>query len=175
MVRSVKGMVVRRVLVVVLAAAAALVMGVLGPPVASASQAQTTPLEALAAEGAAVASSSPLCSAKQSHGKIIYQACIRFNCDATTCLVRTYMGIVNNATSSRSVDWGVQYDDQSPGGSSYDGGGRETLASGEQRTVFSPSTHRIPCNGWAEGRARVKYDSSGWSSWATTPVLFPAC
>jgi len=177
MVLSLRGPVVRRILVVVLAAAALLVLGVLGPPIASASGAQTTAVEAVSAERAAAAiPPSPQCSGKQGHGKIIYQTCIRFNCDATSCLVRSYMGLVNNATSSRTVDWGLQYeDDTTPLG--YDGGGQVTIPAGEQRTVFSPSTHRVQCDGdgFAYAMGRVKYDSSGWSAWIYSPELEADC
>jgi hypothetical protein len=146
---------VRRIVVVVLTAFAVVAMGLLAPGVAGAAEhhgAQHATAAAAAAPEAAAASS-PKCGPTASWGKIRYQACVRFNCDATSCLALDYLGVVNKATSARTVTWDLGYET-----------GRVTLRAGEQRTIESTyGTRRTACGITLINELRVKYDSAGWS------------
>jgi hypothetical protein len=172
--RTGAGSVARRILTLVLVAAAALVMGVLGAPVAAASAAQTSPLEVLSAESAAAVPASPLCGGTTSHGKIVFQSCIRFNCDSTGCYMRSIMGVINKASGPRTVEWQTFFGDD---GHVYtDGNGQITIPAGEQRTVVGEAIHWRNCGGIpAQAAGRVKYDSTGWSHAAFSQVLNLDC
>lgn len=56
-----------------------------------------------------VAAVSPKCSGTASWGKIRYQVCFRWNCDSTKCNVLGYLGLINTATSARTVNWDLDY------------------------------------------------------------------
>jgi hypothetical protein len=151
----------RRILVLVLAACAAVTLGLLGPPIASAA-----PVPASAGEVAAAQSgrlpSSPQCGPTEGFGKILYQSCARFNCDATTCLVRAYMGIVNKAAGPRTVQWQLAFR-QEGRLDRVVGSDIVTIPAGEQRTAYSTGNVRVPCGTTISIDSNVYYSNSGWS------------
>jgi hypothetical protein len=109
---------------------------------------------------------SPKCSGTASWGKILYQACFRYNCDSTSCNTRGYLGLINTATSARTVSWDL---DSAPNGIwRNDDTGQVTLAAGEQRTIFSTNPVSYECGIPFYESLRVLYDSAGWSSWVGT-------
>jgi hypothetical protein len=102
---------------------------------------------------------SPKCSGTEGYGVIRYQVCVRYNCDSGACYHRGYLGLINTATSARTVTWdldwsriGIPWRD--------DDTGRVTLAAGEQQTIFSSSTVRTtPCGFTGQRLLRVGYGS----------------
>lgn len=114
--------------------------------------------------------SSPKCSGTGNWGKIRYQVCFQYNCDSTRCFARGYLGLINTATSSRTVYWelrfkgldGILYNDDS---------GVASLAAGQQRTIYSDSSFQYePCGARTQHTEylRVNYDSAGWSPYVST-------
>ncbi|WP_367129349.1 hypothetical protein [Saccharothrix sp. HUAS TT1] len=107
---------------------------------------------------------SPKCSGTEGHGKIFYQVCVRYNCDSDSCFHRGYLGLINNATSPRTVTWRLERDMDSQWIRwAPDDFGVATLAAGEQRTIFSADTYESTCPITTKRRLMISYDSSGWS------------
>lgn len=123
---------------------------------------------AMAAPAAPLAAvASPKCSGTLSHGKIRYQVCFRWNCDSTKCNVLGYLGLINTATSTRTVKWELDYD--LDGGTYHDDGeGTAVLAAGEQRTIYSAVGHQTQLCVRNEESLQISYDSTGWSIAAAT-------
>lgn len=123
---------------------------------------------------ARTAAASPVCSGTEGWGKIAYQVCVRYNCDSDSCLSRGYLGLVNRATSARTVHWeldtSLYFDGTEP---IYDDGGSVTLAAGEQRTIFSDYTYQEPCGSRTREWLRIQYDSAGWSPTISVSTLMP--
>ncbi|WP_367127638.1 hypothetical protein [Saccharothrix sp. HUAS TT1] len=116
---------------------------------------------------------SPKCSGTSSYGPIRYQVCVRYNCDSDSCFHRGYLGVINTATSARTVTWDLDwsriglpwYDDDS---------GAVALAAGEQRTIFSDFTvETLLCGFTGQRKLTVAY-SSGTSA-PITVEDFMAC
>ncbi|WP_370964082.1 hypothetical protein [Amycolatopsis sp. cg9] len=136
-----------------------------------------TPAGAASGAGGAPASAtaaSPVCSGTAGWGKIAYQVCVRYNCDSDSCLSRGYLGLVNRATSARTVHWeldtSLYFDGTEP---IFDDGGSVTLAAGEQRTIFSDFTYQEPCGSRTREWLRIRYDSAGWSPTISVSTLVP--
>lgn len=123
---------------------------------------------AMAAPAAPLAAvASPKCSGTLSHGKIRYQVCFRWNCDSTKCNVLGYLGLINTATSTRTVKWRLSYsiDD----GFRYDDGdGSAVLAAGEQRTIYPAAGRQTRLCVRNEESLQISYDSTGSSLAAIT-------
>lgn len=110
---------------------------------------------------------SPKCSGTVAHGKILYQVCVRYNCDNDSCFHRGYLGLINTATSARTVTWDLDWSALHLPNWYHDDTGVVTLAAGQQQTIFSDYTvESSPCGFTAQRRLSVGYDSSGMS----TPV-----
>lgn len=106
---------------------------------------------------------SPKCSGTASYGVIRYQVCVRYNCDSGGCYHRGYLGLVNTATSARTVTWNL---DWSLIGAPWrdDDTDSVVLAAGEQQTIFSRRTfHTSPCGFTGQRLLTVAY-SSGTSA-----------
>jgi hypothetical protein len=124
----------------------------------------TASAAAIATPGDAAVLASPACSGTFGHGKIRYGVCFRYNCDSDNCNVLAYLGLLNTATSPRTVTWELKHTyDSFPWYN--DDNGRITLAAGEQRTIFSGNpqqTNYCPIRYFEQ--LRISYDSSGWSN-----------
>jgi hypothetical protein len=86
--------------------------------------------------------------------------CFRYNCDSDSCFVRGYLGLINTATSSRTVYWDLDIPTQ------HDDAGVATLAAGQQRTILSDVTweyFRCGSNVSHTEMLQIRYDSAGWS------------
>ncbi|WIX97983.1 hypothetical protein QRX60_28330 [Amycolatopsis mongoliensis] len=118
-----------------------------------------------AAPRAAVAS--PKCSGTLSHGKIRYQVCFRWNCDSTKCNVLGYLGLINTATSARTVKWELDYGIDG-GPYNDDSDGTAVLAAGEQRTIYPAAGRQTRLCVRNEENLQISYDSTGWSIAAIT-------
>jgi hypothetical protein len=152
----------KRFWALVLVTCAALALAALTPAAASAAEQPGTAAAAAVVPAAAAASPTGhgCVSPSASWGKIVYQPCYRFNCDATTCLVKGYFGLINRATGPRTVTW--EFNRYEAGRMILDSNGSVVLKAGEQRTIEAP-TRRIPCYRADRRELRVTYDSSGWS------------
>ncbi|WP_370961565.1 hypothetical protein [Amycolatopsis sp. cg9] len=122
--------------------------------------------------------SSPKCSGTSGYGVIRYQVCFRYNCDSDSCNVLGYLGLINTATTTRTVMWDLDHRLQTTGPLKHDDEGFATLAAGEQRTIYSGNPQVSPiCGGhvqWVEYLV-VKYGSADWSSpISTLDTLFCA-
>lgn len=110
--------------------------------------------------------SSPKCSGTSGYGVIRYQVCFRYNCDSDSCNVLGYLGLINTATTARTVAWDMDYRLQTTGTLKHDDDGFVTLAAGEQRTIYSGNPQVSPiCGGhvqWIHYLV-VKYGSANWS------------
>ncbi|MEU0794091.1 hypothetical protein ABZ342_28825 [Amycolatopsis sp. NPDC005961] len=137
-------------------------------PTKSATRSVATPVTA------ATTAASPVCSGTEGWGKIRYQVCVRYNCDSADCFSRGYLGLINTATSSRTVNW-ILYTSVAPDGTEpvLDGRGTVTLAAGKQQTIFSPTTWPSPCNIRTTEWLTVQYDSAGWSPAINVSTLMP--
>ncbi|MFJ7217381.1 hypothetical protein [Amycolatopsis sp. NPDC098790] len=113
------------------------------------------------------AAASPKCSGTLSHGKIRYQVCFRWNCDSTKCNVLGYLGLINTATTARTVKWQLDY---SIDGGAYihDSAGSVRLAAGEQRTIYPDAGRQTRLCVRNEENLQVDYDGTGWSIAAIT-------
>jgi hypothetical protein len=130
-----------------------------------------TALFGLVSPGAAVAApagevavaASPDCSGTGSWGKIRYQVCQRWNCDSTHCYHRGYLGLINTATSARTVEWWMVH--QVAGSSTEWRDGRESvrLEAGQQKTIFTDPTYHESCGITVTRKLWIQYDSAGWS------------
>ncbi|UOX90984.1 hypothetical protein MUY14_10280 [Amycolatopsis sp. FBCC-B4732] len=135
-----------------------------------------TPASAAPVSGVAPASAavSPVCSGTGGWGKIAYQVCVRYNCDHDSCLDRGYLGLVNRATSARTVHWELEtslyFDGTEP---IYDDSGSITLAAGEQRTIFARLTYQTPCGSRTREWLKIQYDSAGWSPAISVSTVMP--
>ncbi|WP_372660175.1 hypothetical protein [Amycolatopsis kentuckyensis] len=110
---------------------------------------------------------SPKCSGTLSHGKIRYQVCFRWNCDSTKCNVLGYLGLINTATSARTVEWQLDY--KIDGGFYYhDSNGTAVLAAGEQRTIYPAVGRQTQLCVRNEENLQISYDSTGPSIAAIT-------
>lgn len=108
---------------------------------------------------------SPKCSGTLGHGVILYQVCFQYNCDSNSCYHRGYLGLINNATSARTVTWDLDWSRLDLTYWNPDDSGQVTLAAGQQQTIFSDlSVHTLNCNFTAQRRLSVGYDSSGMSA-----------
>jgi hypothetical protein len=116
---------------------------------------------------APAAVASPKCSGTLSHGKIRYQVCFRWNCDSTKCNVLGYLGLINTATSARTVKWHLHHGIDG-GPYSLDDEGSARLNAGEQRTIYSTNPRQTRLCVRNEENLQVDYDSSGWSLAAIT-------
>lgn len=78
-----------------------------------------------------------------------------------------YLGLINTATSARTVKWQLHYGID---GGSYaeDGDGTAVLAAGEQRTIYSAAGRQTRLCVRNEENLQVSYDSTGWSIAAIT-------
>jgi hypothetical protein len=134
----------------------------LGPASAASAAPPPAAAEATASPSGGVAVlASPKCSGTAGHGKIRYQVCFRYNCDSGFCNTLGYLGLVNTATSARTVTWRLEkftVDLEDP-----DDSGTATLAAGEQRTIYSRHPGRIPCDTVYIAELAIKYDSTGYS------------
>ncbi|MET1072635.1 MAG: hypothetical protein ABWY11_08325 [Umezawaea sp.] len=116
---------------------------------------------------------SPKCSGTASYGPIRYQVCVRYNCDSNSCFHRGYLGVINTATSTRTVTWDL---DWSRIGLPWynDDSGVVALAAGEQQTILSDySVETSLCNFTGQRKLTVAY-SSGTSA-PITVEDFMAC
>jgi hypothetical protein len=115
--------------------------------------------------------SSPKCSGTSGYGVIRYQVCFRYNCDSNSCNVLGYLGLINTATTARTVAWDMDYRLQTTGTLRHDDDGFATLAAGEQRTIYSGNPQVSPiCGGhvqWVQYLV-VKYGSAAWSTQIST-------
>lgn len=115
--------------------------------------------------------SSPKCSGTSGYGVIRYQVCFRYNCDSNSCNVLGYLGLINTATTARTVAWDMDYRLQTTGTLKHDDDGFATLSAGEQRTIYSDNPQVSPiCGGhvqWVQYLV-VKYGSTDWSSQIST-------
>lgn len=144
--------------VVVVACAATALM--FGAGTASAEESRSVP--AVATDAGVLAS--PKCSGTVAHGKILYQVCVRYNCDSDSCFHRGYLGLINTATSARTVTWDLDWSTLNLPSWYNDDTGVVTLAAGQQRTILSDYTvETTPCGFTAQRRLSVGYDSSGMS------------
>ena len=120
---------------------------------------------------------SPKCSGTATWGKIRYQVCFRYNCDSRNCIARGYLGLINTATSARTVTWQLDYW-WLDGRIWPDDTDTVTLAAGEQRTIFSDQSDQYWQCGAHTQRVeylKVRYDSAGWSpTISATDTLFCA-
>lgn len=108
--------------------------------------------------------SSPKCSGTAAHGKILYQVCVRYNCDSTACFHLGYLGLINTATSARTVTWDLDWSQTNLSYWIDDDSRSVTLAAGQQKTIESNYSYRTtPCDFTGQRRLRVGYDSSGFS------------
>ncbi|VVJ22901.1 Uncharacterised protein [Amycolatopsis camponoti] len=110
-------------------------------------------------------SSSPKCSSTGTYGVLRYQVCFRYNCDSKSCNTWAYLGIVNNATTPRSVDWHLTYSTSyNPGVYTWDDSGTNSIAATDQQTIFSGrSWHHYYCNFRHNEQLIVQYGSADWS------------
>jgi hypothetical protein len=157
----------------VLSASAMLTMGVLSPAAAGAAAEQHAGVASAEAAGDATILSSPKCSSTESWGKIKYQACMRYNCDANSCFLHAYGGLINTATGPRTVNWELRIGDNGRP-TSLDDDGTVTIAAGAQRTIESENTHTTACDFTATVELYVQYDSAGRSP-AASVSEFLAC
>jgi hypothetical protein len=108
---------------------------------------------------------SPKCSGTAGYGKIRYQVCFQYNCDSNSCNLWAYLGLINTATSARTVAWDMDSRLQT-GALGHDDDGFATLAAGEQRTIFSDRSWDVQaCGGhvqWTQYLV-VKQGSADWS------------
>ena len=132
----------------------------------------------LVSPGAAVArdvavASSPDCSSTEGWGKIRYQVCQRWNCDSAHCNHRGSLGLINTATSARTVEWRMVH--QVAGNPTEWEDGRDTvrLGPGEQRTIFAPTSYHERCGIWVTRRLAIRYDSAGWSPYIAVTSSMP--
>jgi hypothetical protein len=114
-----------------------------------------------------VAVASPKCSGTLSHGKIRYQVCFRWNCDSTKCKVLGYLGVINTATSARTVKWQLDYGIDG-GAYAHEDEGSARLNAGEQRTIYSTNPRQTRLCVRNEENLQVDYDGTGWSIAAIT-------
>lgn len=144
----------------------ALTVGFLSPAAAAADVANPTAIAAPTAPATAdddvTIMSSPTCSTTEGWGKIKYQVCFRYNCDAVSCLKLGYLGVINTATSARTVNWELwaadTYNDWR-----VDDRGAVTLQAGQQQTIFADLSIRTACDINAFEALTIQYDSAGWS------------
>lgn len=127
--------------------------------------------------GPAGVMASPDCSGTASHGKIRYQVCFRYNCDSDSCLLVGYLGLINTATSARTVQWDLE-GQLNAGTIGDDDNGSVTLAAGEQRTIDSRTVWDVrSCGGhtfWTE-HLTIEYGGSAPSApISTVDVLWCA-
>jgi len=116
---------------------------------------------------------SPKCSGTSSYGPIRYQVCVRYNCDSDSCFHRGYLGVINTATSPRTVTWDLDwsrvglpwYDDDN---------GVVALAAGQQQTILSDFTVETSLCGFTGQRKLTVAYSSGTSAPITVDELM-AC
>jgi hypothetical protein len=126
---------------------------------------------ATAAPGLLAAGSGSKCGATKGWGKIRYQACFSWAC-TSTCSTRGYLGIINTATSSRTVNWDL--DVKSPWTEEHDDDGTYTLAAGAQQTIWSRYFYSHPGCGFSFTESlKVQYDSAGWSPYTTATATLP--
>jgi hypothetical protein len=133
------------------------------PPGASASAAPERAPATAAPGRSAAAPESAKCGKTESWGKIRYQVCMEFYCDSGFCDEFPYIGLINTATSPRTVNWNLYYGDQN---------GTVTLKAGEQRTLY-PDGWVLECGHTYDEYLAVKYDSAGWSPWASVSAVLP--
>lgn len=111
------------------------------------------------------AAASPECSDTKSYGVIRYQACFRYNCDSDSCYRVSYIGLINTATSARTVRYRIFGSSDPNGDESYlEVDKSVTLAAGQQRTIDAPGRWETPCAWWASAWLHVKHGSSDWSA-----------
>ncbi|HWO68444.1 MAG TPA: hypothetical protein VNO31_51275 [Umezawaea sp.] len=111
------------------------------------------------------------CGATLSWGKIRYQACFSWAC-TSTCSTRGYLGIINTATSARTVTWDL--DIKSPWTEEHDDSGTYTLAAGAQQTIWSRYIYSHPGCGFSFTESlKVQYDSAGFSPYTTATATLP--
>ncbi|MFD9704632.1 hypothetical protein [Lentzea sp. NPDC059081] len=160
----------KRQFALVVAVVVAALFGVLSPGAAVA-EPEPAPVAA-----DLTAAASPQCSGTEGWGKIRYQVCIRWNCDSTSCLSRGYLGVINNATSARTVNWRLYTSSDSNGDQAVlDDTGTVTLAAAEQQTIFADlPAWRSPCDWFNSEWLQVQYDSAGWSPLIRVKV-FTSC
>ena len=106
-----------------------------------------------------VAAVSPKCSGTASWGKIRYQVCFRWNCDSTKCNVLGYLGLINTATSARTVNWDLDYA-LDGGAFNNDDSGAVRLNAGEQRTIYSANARQTRLCVRNEERLMIDYDGT---------------
>ncbi len=119
------------------------------------------------------AQASPKCSGTASYGPIRYQVCVQYNCDSNSCFHRGYLGVINTATSTRTVTWDLDwsrvtlpwYDDDN---------GVVALAAGQQQTIYSYWTVETSLCGFTGQRKLTVAYSSGTSAPITVEDLM-AC
>ncbi|WP_219152687.1 hypothetical protein [Amycolatopsis sp. TNS106] len=80
---------------------------------------------------------SPKCGGTENYGPIRYQACVRYNCDSTSCFHRGYIGLINTATSARTVTWDLYWAINN-GTFALEATGTVQLAAGQQMTIYAP-------------------------------------
>jgi hypothetical protein len=110
-------------------------------------------------------SSSPKCSGTGTYGVLRYQVCFRYNCDSKSCNTWAYLGIINNATTARSVDWHLTFSTSyNPSVYTWDDSGTYSLPATSQKTIFSSSSfHHYTCNFRHNEQLIVQYGSADWS------------
>ncbi|MCS7476295.1 hypothetical protein ACFFQW_04885 [Umezawaea endophytica] len=127
--------------------------------------------ETFAPDVSAAAVSGSKCGATTGWGKIRYQPCFRYVC-TSVCVTQGYLGIINTATSSRTVTWDL--DVKSPWFDEHDDSGTYTLAAGDQQTIYSRWEYHHPgCNFSFTEYLKVSYDSAGFSPRVPATATLP--
>ncbi|MCE7010111.1 hypothetical protein LWC34_46010 [Kibdelosporangium philippinense] len=99
------------------------------------------------------------CSGTAGYGVIRYQVCVRYTCNASACAHQGYLGVINTASSARTVRWNL---DWSRIGAPWrdDDSGSVALAAGQQQTIDSDTIVRTePCGFTGQRLLTVGYGS----------------
>ena len=88
------------------------------------------------------------------------------------CSTQGYLGIINTATSPRTVTWDL--DIKSPWTEEHDDSRTWTLAAGAQQTIYSGYVYTHPGCGFSFTESlKIKYDSAGFSPYTTATATLP--
>lgn len=126
---------------------------------------------ATAAQDVVAAGSGSKCGETKGYGKIKYQACFSWAC-TSTCSTRGYLGIINTATTSRTVNWDLDF--KSPWDERHDDSGTWTLAAGAQKTIWSDLIWSHPGCGFTFTQTlKIQYGSAPWSPYINAAQFLP--
>jgi hypothetical protein len=137
---------------------------------------ETTPAPVKQPAQAAPAVVGSICSAHSQWGAITYQVCFSYNSDSSGTLTQGYFGLINNATTPRTVTW-VLAVTTSLGHNFTDDSGAITLSGRGHAVVYSGFSWFISRCGYYYYYyyewLKIRYDSAGWSPWIRAVKYLP--